>query len=231
MLEGLIPMHIKEIVISLIIFCGCLSQLIRSMDARLISIERDKKVYQAPPLSTLPRPIVNIATLGYKAVYDDFINLWLLQILTEKNKPQNPEELLNVINTVTSHKPPIETLYMLSCFVMMQEFNRPETCKRIILDGLSAIPNSWRLPMTQGYVQAFITKEPAQAASFFQMAASREQSPEWVKKVAIKLVRENKLAADDISKSLEIIEAYPEAKELLKFLPPRSMPASHNLQH
>jgi hypothetical protein len=120
---------------------------------------------------------------------------------------------------------------MLSCFVMMQEFNRPETCKRIILDGLSAIPNSWRLPMTQGYVQAFITKEPAQAASFFQMAASREQSPEWVKKVAIKLVRENKLAADDISKSLEIIEAYPEAKELLKFLPPRSMPASHNLQH
>ena len=213
-------MHIKEIVISLIIFCGCFSQLIQSMDARLIGIERDKKVYQAPPLSTLPRPIVNIATLGFKAVYDDFINLWLLQILTEKNKPQNSEDLLNVINTVTSHKPPIETLYMLSCFVMMQEFNRPETCKRIILDGLSAIPNSWRLPMTQGYVQAFITNEPAQAASFFQMAASREQSPEWVKRVAIKLVSDKQLANDDISRSIEIIEAYPEAKELLQFLKP-----------
>ena len=108
--------------------------------------------------------------------------------------------------------------------------------KFIAFEGLDGSGSSTQTKLLANYLiakgnKAFVTKEPAQAASFFQMAASREQSPEWVKKVAIKLVRENKLAADDISKSLEIIEAYPEAKELLKFLPPRSMPASHNLQH
>lgn len=211
-------MHVKEVVISLIIFSGCLWQLVQTSDKRLASIEKDNMPYQAPPLSSLPSPIVNIATLGYKAVYDDFINLWLLQILTEKNKPQNANDILRVIKSVTNHKPPIETIYMLSCFVMLQDFDRPDACKGIILDGLSALPNSWRLPMTQGYVQAFITKEPAQAASFFQMAASRERSPKWVKKVAKKLIVENELNKDDINKSLEIIKAYPEAKELLQFL-------------
>ena len=46
---------------------------------------------------------------------------------------------------------------------------------------------------------------PAQAASLFMMAASRKKSPDYVHKVAKKLLETEDLTAEDIAQSISII--------------------------
>ncbi len=62
--------------------------------------------------------------------------------------------------------------------------------------------------MTQGYVSYFLMKEPAQAASFFMMAASRPKSPAYVQRLVNKLIRENTLDPKDIEESLKILDQH-----------------------
>ncbi|MFY7929805.1 MAG: hypothetical protein ACOVS5_13120 [Oligoflexus sp.] len=158
-----------------------------------------------PPLSDMHPTLINIFTLGHKNIYDDFINIWLLQIIIDSDRKHNPDELMRTIRAVIRHQPKLETIYMLSCFVMFQDYKRPEYCQEIILAGLGAFPQSWRLPMTQAFVHYFLLKEPAQAASFFMMAASRPQSPPYVQRLVQKLLKENTLAPEDVERSLDIM--------------------------
>jgi hypothetical protein len=184
-----------------------LSLLFATVPQRIETIRAEYNIFSAPPLSTLPTPVIEILTLGHKNLYEDFINIWLLQTLVDNRKGSDAEAMMNMIRSVFRHHPKFETTYMLSCMVMYSEFNRPDYCQEIILSGLKAFPTSWRLPMTQGYVQYFHLKQPAQAASFFMMAASRPKSPAYVQNIVKKLLSSPELTADDLQKSLEIISS------------------------
>ncbi len=181
------------------------SILWQGLPRRVAELQRTYDIAASPPLSQINPVFIDLLTFGHKAIYDDFINLWLLQILMDTRKPSDPEQLMQSVRSVIRHHPRLETVYMLSCFTMYLEYKRPEFCQEIILAGLQAFPDSWRLPMTQGYVHYFLLKEPAQAASFFMMAASRTQSPDYVKRVVQKLLKENELNADDLQRSMEIM--------------------------
>ena len=182
-----------------------LAALWHTYPQRVAQLQRSYDPLAAPPLSEMNPALINIFTLGHKNIYDNFINIWLLQIIIDSERKHNPEELMQTIRSVIRHQPKLETIYMLSCFVMFQDYKRPEYCQEIILAGLGAFPESWRLPMTQAFVHYFLLKEPAQAAGFFMMAASRPQSPPYVQRLVQKLLQENTLAPEDIEKSLEIM--------------------------
>ncbi len=202
------------LVVSLL-FTGLLFQ---SAPQRIKTLKAEYDIFSPPPLSQLQTGLINIITLGHKAIYDDFINIWLLQTLLDERRGKDPEPMMGMIRSVIRHHPELETLYMLACFVMLQDFKKPEYCQEITLAGLKAFPKSWRLPMTQGYVEYFLLKQPAQAASFFMMASSRPDSPEYVQKTVKKLLNENNLTQDDLQKSLDILAETESSEPFLKLL-------------
>ncbi|SMF82578.1 hypothetical protein [Pseudobacteriovorax antillogorgiicola] len=186
--------------------------LYQTMPERVRHLSRSYDVFKPPPLSALSSEFISIMTLGHKHVYDDFINIWLLQTLMNENKPADPDGMMNSIRSVIRHQPKLETTYLLSCIVMFEDFKKPEHCQEIILEGLKAFPQSWRLPITQGYVHAFLLKEPAQAASFFLMASSRQKAPPWVKRVVDKLLAKDNISEDDLSRSIHLLEQSSQSK-------------------
>ncbi|WP_141736178.1 hypothetical protein [Oligoflexus tunisiensis] len=202
-------------VLASLLFIGV---LLKTNDQRLKTLRNEYDIFAAPPLSQFSSGVIAVLTLGHKGIYDDFINIWLLQTLLDPRKGDDAEGMMRQIRSVIRHHPKLETTYMLSCIVMMQDFKRPEHCQEIILAGLKAFPMSWRLPMTQGYVEYFEMKQPAQAASFFMMAASRPHSPEYVQNTVKKLLREKDLTPEDLKRSLEIIAETESSDTFLKLL-------------
>ena len=192
--------------------------LLKSAPHRVETLKNSYDILSPPPLSNLSSNMINIMSLGHKAIYDDFINIWLLQALLDDRRGNNPERMMQSIRSVIKHLPKLETLYMLSCFTMFQDLKKPEACQEIMLAGLKAFPTSWRLPMTQGYVEYFLLRHPAQAASFFMMAASRPDSPPYVQKTVQKLLRENTLTPADLQRSLEIIGETESNASFIKLL-------------
>ncbi|MFW7381650.1 MAG: hypothetical protein ACOH5I_22775 [Oligoflexus sp.] len=203
---------------SLLIGGISVSYLIATAPQRIDHILANRKIFSPPPLSQLNSKLVNILTLGHKHVYDDFINIWLLQTLVESDKPPEPDRMMDMIRSVIKHHPQHETLYMLSCYVMIQDFSRPENCQEIILEGLQAFPESWRLPVQQGYVHAFLTKQPAQAASFFMLASSRKNAPPWVPGAIERLLSQEGISESDLTSSLQIMESQPEHSSFIEML-------------
>jgi hypothetical protein len=154
-----------------------------------------------------------MVTLGHRGLYDDFINIWAIQFLfDERLKQEDPEDIQKSLLAITRHKPKLESLYMAGCYTLYWEFNRPDLCEKITLDGLAAFPNSWRIPLSQGFVSAHALKDWDQAAIFYGMAASRESSPEWLKGVAQNIVREKNLTLKELTDSLKALGAEENSK-------------------
>lgn len=198
--------------------------LIAGHNKRIHALKRNYQLEAPPPMSELQPNIVRIITLGFKPAYDDFISIWLLQSLMD-TRPRDPDKLQKTIRAVIRHRPKLETIYMLSCFVMIRDFDRPDFCREVNLAGLEAFPKSWRLAMTQAYVEYFLLKQPLQAASFFSMAASRPDSPIYVKNLVAKLIKEANPTPEDIQASLELLSKFQGGeifKDLLNNLENRS---------
>ncbi len=170
------------------------------------------------PLSDWSPRAVQIASLGHKHIYDDFLNLWLMQVILEPNVKAHPEETLKVIRHAIRHRPALESLYMLACFTALQDLKKPEACQEITLAGLEVFPQSWRLPMTQGFIHAFVLNEPLSGAKFYLLAASRPKSPPYVARVAEKLAKKEAITEEDYEKSLEIMMGGEHNQKFREFL-------------
>ena len=168
-----------------------------SDQARQESLSQKERL-SPPPLSSLSTPMLNVVTLGYRGLYDDFADIWLLQILSDKNvRSYDPVKLLATIKAVTQHGPKIESLYLLSCYVMSFDFKQGEHCLEIISDGIRALPDSWRIPMTQGYVDAFVLHDPSSASLYYQLAASKSGAPRYFGSLAKKLADKAEISDDE----------------------------------
>lgn len=193
--------------------------LVSTAPQRVEKLKSTYEIYSTPPLAQIKPSILNIILLGHKAIYEDFISIWLLQTLMQEGVQKEADPLIAQIRSVIRHEPKLETTYMLACFVMLNELKRPEFCQEINLAGLRAFPMSWRLLMTQAYVEFSAMNHPAQAASFFTMAAQRENAPEYVKKAAKKLLETRDLTDEDIKASMDLIaekEGNSQFKQLLE---------------
>jgi hypothetical protein len=177
------------------------------------------KLVTPPPLSSLDRKIIDIVTLGQRALYDDFMNVWMIQILGDPAvKSENADAIAKTVYQVTRLKPKVESMYMLPCFILGLDFNRPELCERMIIDGLAAFPESWRLPMTQGFMFAFKLNDPAKAAGFYSLAASRPQSPPYVGSLAKKLLNKESVSQEDVNTALELMFKVPGGSRFESFM-------------
>lgn len=178
-----------------------------------------KERIEEAPLSSLPTSLIRVMTLGQKDLYDDFSAIWLLQLLAIPDlSEQDVKPLAKAILKIIAHRPKLEAMYMLSCFVLAQDLNHPEYCEPITLHGLQVFPYSWRLPMTQGFIYAFKTNSPTKAAAFYQLAGSRKDSPPYVRSLARKLLLKAKPDSRDFAESLRIMSETPGGSKITKFL-------------
>jgi hypothetical protein len=165
------------------------------------------KVTNLPPLANLPTNIINVLTIGHKGLYDDLISIWLLQALVDKDLERSSvTEINDFINSILRHEPKLETAYLLSCYILALQIKSPESCEQISLYGLKAFPHSWRIPMTQGFVFAFQLNQRAKAGAFYRIAASRPESPEYVARLADKMMQENPLTEDEIEAARALMQ-------------------------
>ena len=101
------------------------------------------------------------------------------------------------------HQPKRESLYLANCIVMFSDHKAPEKCQEIVLAGLKVLPQSWKLPMLQGYVHGFLLDQSGLAASFFDHAAALPSSPPYVKSLASRLARKEGITIEEARKNLE----------------------------
>jgi hypothetical protein len=177
------------------------------------------RLVEPPPLTTLDPRLLSIITLGFRGAYDDLLSIWSIQFLVDDRVKTYPaEEVFKAIKNITRQRPKIESIYMLSCFTIALDLKRPEFCKEIIIDGMHALPNSWRLPMTQGFMYAYQMNDIPNAATFYSMAASRPDSPPFLHQLSVNMVQKNSISVEDIQTSLEKMFDAPGGSKVGSFL-------------
>lgn len=193
---------------------------LRSVTARTESFSaRDYDVLAPPPLTRVDERLINIVTLGHRGLYDDFIDIWLLQALgDERLKQKSPDEIHEAMRRVIDMRPKIESLYMLSCFVLGLDLKRPELCEGITLQGLKALPDSWRIPVTQGFFFYYKLGDPQKAAMYYNLAASRPGAPEFIGPLAKNLIEKNQLSKPELEQTLDQLLDAPGGSKFGKYL-------------
>jgi hypothetical protein len=93
---------------------------------------------------------------------------------------------------------------MLACFILI-DFKRADQCQDLTLTGLEVFPDSWRLPMMQGYVHIKVFSQPFQAAKFYLTASTRKNAPAYVERLAKKLIEEGELGSEDYEMSMKLM--------------------------
>lgn len=169
-----------------------------------------------PSLVTLPPKVISVLFLGNERIYQHYLNLWLLQALADK--PSTPTAMINLIRKVLVHAPPIPTLYLISCFTMYQTYQAPEYCEEITQAGLKALPDDFRLLVTQGYISAVVTNEPEKAAVYYFMAAQNPRAPKYILNVAEKLAQNREANHEDLLSLFETIIGTKNKPKLREFI-------------
>ena len=128
--------------------------------------------------------------MGHKDLYLDFAYLWILQKIVRERKEirlANADQLYSQIKLLTRHRPEIESLYTLSCFVLALDYRRPELCELIAIDGMQAIPSSWIIPSIVGYMFTYRLHDPLRGAYYYKKASENPKCPLYIKQLSVKL--------------------------------------------
>lgn len=156
------------------------------------------------PLARLDTRLLNIATLGFRGVYDDAAMISVLPLLTDPHlsSKASGSEVASALKIITRHQPRLESLYMLSCFVLSFDLKAPELCETLTLDGIRALPESWRIPVTQGFTAAKFMQDYQKAAIYYGLAASRPSAPEFLTPLTQNLVANYQLPPEVLEETL-----------------------------
>ena len=172
-----------------------------------------------PALADLDTRLINILTLGHRGLYDDFITIYALQYLIEPEIQKLPAaDVQNAVRAVSRHRPKIESFYMLSCFVLSLDMKAPELCEPVNLDGMAALPKSWRIPATQGFVHMTLLKDNARASLWYELASSKPGAPPYFKSLASKLATRSDLDVSDVEDTLRSLSEVEGGSRLTEFL-------------
>jgi hypothetical protein len=167
--------------------------------------------------------ILDTLMLGHGALYDDFAMIWSIQILADPNlkSTTTADELSDNLLTILKHQPKIEGIYLLACYVLGLDFQRGDLCDKISVQGLQAFPDSWRIPMTQGFMASFVAKDDLKAAAFYELAASRPKSPEYVGKLAKRLTARGYADGEDLTETVRLMSEVPGGSRIIEILQAR----------
>ncbi len=165
---------------------------------------RSHPLLEAVPLSQLDPRIIDVLTLGHRGVYDDFLAVWLVQMVTDPQLLQaDPNQLHGILQTALRQQPKLESVYMLACFVMTFDLRHPEFCESYATEGMKALPQSWRLPATAGYVAAFRIRDPDKASLYYTLAAGQPGAPDYFKSFGAKLATRAELTGAEREQAMK----------------------------
>jgi hypothetical protein len=126
----------------------------------------------------LNAPWLKHVLLGYENLYGDALSFSFTHALANHQLPS--EALTAQIPKIAAYRPRHEEFYLAACQYLMNVAAKPQECLSLTMLGLQTFPQSWRIPLLQGFVHANKLKQPAQAAAFYALAGSRKNSPPWV---------------------------------------------------
>ncbi len=202
-------------VLLLALAAGFYQQAVKSY---LLSIPSKDQLHP-PPLIDLTPAAIRILTLNHPQIYQDFLQIWMIQLLSAANTENaDAEEIQRLAIRGAEHGLAIDSFFMACCFTVAHTMKRPELCFKISEAGLKNIPNSWRLPMIQGYIDYFLLQNKARAAVFYSLAASRNDSPEYVASLVEKVLRDESLTFDDLQRSMQETLNIPGSARFQEFL-------------
>lgn len=175
------------------------------------------------PLVRLDPRLLNVVTLGFRGLYDDIATIATLPLLVDPqlNNKTSPAQVAAALKIITRHQPRLESLYMLSCFVLSFDLKAPELCEDLSLDGMRALPESWRIPVTQGFVSATKLQDHYKAAIYYGLAASRPGAPAFLTRLTQNLVTDQQLSAEVLAETLAQSLGAKEGSRLRQVLSPR----------
>ncbi len=173
-------------IINLIILCFAIFYLGSTSSSRLATLEKSKSNYQLPPLSSYSPTVIAIATIGQRALYDDFISIWLTVELQNPHKKEDITELDPFISAILELKPLVPSSYYLPCYLMI-ELKDSRKCIKYLDIGKKLFPNDWKMPFLEGYISLFLLSEPKRASVYFSQAEKLEKAPKYVKGIRMKL--------------------------------------------
>lgn len=204
----------------LALLCSALS-LVTARTAPLAQA-RYELVEQAP-LARLDTRFLNVLTLGFRGLYDDFATIFTVQMLVDERlrRTSEPDRIIATLRALTRHLPRIESLYMIGCFVLANDFAAPRLCEALTLDGMKAMPESWRIPVTQGFIFAHRLSDPKNAAVYYGLAASRPGAPAFLGKLTRNLIEKNQLDPGELQETLDGVLGARERSRFGEVLQPR----------
>ncbi len=178
------------------------------------------KLVTAPPLASLSTKHIDLMTLGHRGLYDDFMTVWAIQFLADPKLTEkaSADAVYGAMSSITRHLPRTEALYLFSCFVLAFDYKHPEYCEEFSVQGLRAFPNSWRIPMTQGFIAFFEQKNDIKAAAYYQLAASRPNSPPYVARLANKLAKRGFANGQDLNETMDMLRDVPGGTKIIEVL-------------
>ncbi len=155
-----------------------------------------------PFFSRLPKKAVDVLTLGNGRVYNIYLYLYTLQIFaSEKVKNVDPVRFANWSKEVLKQLPEIEGTYALACYTLVIDLERGDLCEDITKLGMKAMPDSWMIPVIQGWVHLFKRLELKEAAYYYGIASEIRGSPAYLKSL-VKKIKSGKILENSEVKKL-----------------------------
>ena len=176
-------------------------------------------LFEKPALADIDVRLVNVLTLGHRGLYDDFLAIHSLQYLVDQKLVNvDPKVTRETLMVAARQSPKVQSFYMLGCFAFAYDLKHPEWCEELNLIGANALPEGWRIPLTQGFIFMNEMKDQGAAAKWYALAASRPGAPSYVGSLANKLAQKSDLTVDDLAKSLEMMVDAPGGSKLRDIL-------------
>ncbi len=173
---------------------------------------------QEPPLINLSARVISVLFLGFKQIYDDFLSIWAVHYLASPNPSiYDLDALERMLHKIARSRQRRETTYIFSCFVLSQ-LGRPQACPPILELGMEVLPNSWRIPLTLGFIYTEDLNDPRKAAIYYNVCSTREYSPSYIKGVARKLAQRGGTTLEALDHSVAEVLGISKESELYKIL-------------
>ncbi|MFK7872634.1 MAG: hypothetical protein AB8C84_05610 [Oligoflexales bacterium] len=175
---------------------------------------------QSPFGLHIPQKIRSIFTLGHHRLYQDYLFIWSIQEIMSPAKQEvtHQKKIIKTFQDIAKEHIRIEPYYMMTCFYINEVYSRPEDCAAITHEGLKIFPGSWRISMTQAYIEAYLLHNHLTGAAMYRIAAQHQLAPEWVGRLADKLENKSQNTPEDYESIRRLMKSLPGFLDS-KFLP------------
>jgi tetratricopeptide (TPR) repeat protein len=124
-------------------------------------------------------------SFGYDRVVGDILWLKTLQYYGKQRLARAPmPRFKEYIDATVALDPHFLAPYIFGGLVLVQDLDRPAEAVDLLLRGIEANPDRWELPFELGFLLYIDLDDPLRAGRYFEVAASREGSPEMAKRFA-----------------------------------------------